>query len=175
MCIILMGLYTFVTWSREMSLLSKKFNFNFYFLPPLSYNFEMLHFDANPITNGYLASELWRICRCSKQYKKGIWTLYLPISQKQHRRHPTHFSWSCNVWPLIFYFHFFPRLAGDKRTWSDKRRSVAWRSCNVLMRRGDNRRNREGQSNRWVGGWLAGVLSFWMDISRSMPYHDKRK
>ena len=31
-------------------------NFNFYFLTPLSYNFKMLHFDANPITIGYLVT-----------------------------------------------------------------------------------------------------------------------
>ena len=28
---------------------------------------------------------------------KGIWTLFLPISEKQHRRHPTHSSWSCHI------------------------------------------------------------------------------
>ena len=33
-------------------------NFNFNFLTPLSYNFKMLHFDANPITIGYLVTEL---------------------------------------------------------------------------------------------------------------------
>ena len=33
-------------------------NFNFYFLTPLSKNFKLLHFDANPITIGYLVTEL---------------------------------------------------------------------------------------------------------------------
>ena len=33
-------------------------NVNFYFLTPLSQNFKMLHLDANPITNGYLVTEL---------------------------------------------------------------------------------------------------------------------
>ena len=33
-------------------------NFNFYFLAPLSHNFNMLHFDPNPITIGYLVTEL---------------------------------------------------------------------------------------------------------------------
>ena len=33
-------------------------NFNFYFLAPLSHNFKMLHFDAHPITIGYLVTEL---------------------------------------------------------------------------------------------------------------------
>ena len=33
-------------------------NFNFYFLTPLSQTFNMLHFDANPITIEYLVTEL---------------------------------------------------------------------------------------------------------------------
>ena len=33
-------------------------NSNFYLLAPLSQNFKMLHFDANPITIGYLVAEL---------------------------------------------------------------------------------------------------------------------
>ena len=32
-------------------------NFNFYFLAPLSHNFIMLHFDANPIAIGFLVTE----------------------------------------------------------------------------------------------------------------------
>ena len=35
--------------------------FNFYFLTPLSHNFKMLHFDANPITIGYLVTKLCQI------------------------------------------------------------------------------------------------------------------
>ena len=35
--------------------------FNFYFLTPLSHNFKMLHVDANPITIGYLVTELCKI------------------------------------------------------------------------------------------------------------------
>ena len=34
-------------------------NVNFYFLAPLSQNFTMLQFDANPITIGYLVTELF--------------------------------------------------------------------------------------------------------------------
>ena len=33
-------------------------NVNFYFLAPLSHNCNMLHFDPNPITIGYLVTEL---------------------------------------------------------------------------------------------------------------------
>ena len=33
-------------------------NFNFYFFTPLSQNLEMHHFNANPITIGYLVTEL---------------------------------------------------------------------------------------------------------------------
>ena len=39
-------------------------NFNSYFLAPLPHNFNMLHFYSNLITNGYLVTELWRICQC---------------------------------------------------------------------------------------------------------------
>ena len=36
-------------------------NVNSYsFLTPLSHNFKLLHFDANPITIEYLVTELWR-------------------------------------------------------------------------------------------------------------------
>ena len=54
--------FKYVTWSREMSNLSKNFNFNF--LTPLSQFLKMLQFDANPITIGYLVTELWRIWQC---------------------------------------------------------------------------------------------------------------
>ena len=27
-----------------------------------------------------------------------MWTLFLPISQKQHCRHPSHSSWSCHIY-----------------------------------------------------------------------------
>ena len=30
-------------------------------------------------------------------WNEGIWTLFLPISQKQHLRHPTHSSWSWHI------------------------------------------------------------------------------
>ena len=33
-------------------------NFYSYFLAPFSHNFDMLHFDPNPITIGYLVTEL---------------------------------------------------------------------------------------------------------------------
>ena len=33
-------------------------NVNSYFLAPLSHNFNMLHFDPNPIPIGYLVAEL---------------------------------------------------------------------------------------------------------------------
>ena len=42
--------------TREMSHLSKILNYHF--LTPLSHNVKMLHFDANPITIGYLVAEL---------------------------------------------------------------------------------------------------------------------
>ena len=41
-------------------------NFNFNFLAPLSHNFNMLHFDPNLVTIGYLVTELYIICQCYK-------------------------------------------------------------------------------------------------------------
>ena len=43
---------------------------NFNFLTPLSHNFKMLHFYANPITIGYLVTELWRVWQCQTIYIK---------------------------------------------------------------------------------------------------------
>ena len=57
-------IYIYVTQSREMSHMSKIFNFEIFTTP--SSNFKMLHFDANPIKIGnlflgYLVTELWAI------------------------------------------------------------------------------------------------------------------
>ena len=35
-------------------------------------------------------------------WNKGFLTLFLPISQKQHPRHPTYSSWSCHIWIMDF-------------------------------------------------------------------------
>ena len=40
-------------------------------------------------------------------WNKGNGTLFLPISQKQHPRHPTHSSWSCHN--LAFFVLFQPK------------------------------------------------------------------
>ena len=37
-------------------------------------------------------------------WNKGIWTLFRPISQKQHLRHPTHSSWSCHILSLFCWY-----------------------------------------------------------------------
>ena len=55
-------------------------------------------------------------------WNKGIWTLFLPISQKQHPRHPTHSSWSCHILLTCKHIIFFVRcrcsfILGDN-TWS---------------------------------------------------------
>ena len=55
---------TYVTWSREMSHVSKFFNFEF--LTPLSDILKMLYFDANPTRIGGLVSELWAIHQYTK-------------------------------------------------------------------------------------------------------------
>ena len=49
--------FVYVTRSREMSHLSTTTT-KIQFLMPLSHNFKMLYFDANPIQMGYLVTEL---------------------------------------------------------------------------------------------------------------------
>ena len=38
---------------------------------------------------------------------KGIWTLFLPLSQKQHRQNPTHSSWSCHIFQKTNVFSLY--------------------------------------------------------------------
>ena len=83
-----------MTWSRDMSHLSK--NFNFYFLTPHCHKFKNASFWCIPDYNwisGYRVMNDLSILKT----KKGIWTLFLPISQKQHGWHSTHSSWSCHI------------------------------------------------------------------------------
>ena len=69
-----------MTWSREISRMSKILNFEIF--TPLYGNLKMLHFDANPIWNGYLVTELWAIYQCWKQYQtKESELFFLPVSQ----------------------------------------------------------------------------------------------
>ena len=49
----------------------------------------------------FLVTELWWICNAKNNIKQRIWTLFLPISQKQYGRHPTHSSWSCHIYKLL--------------------------------------------------------------------------
>ena len=60
-------------------------NFNFYFLTQISHIFKMLHFDANPITIGYLVVVMKIVVYEGFVNAKNNTTLFLPISQKQHR------------------------------------------------------------------------------------------
>ena len=76
----------YVTRSREMSRMSKIFNFEF--LTPLSDNIKIQHFDAHPIRIGYLVTGNKQGIITENNIKQN--TLSLPISQKQYRRHPTH-------------------------------------------------------------------------------------
>ena len=57
----------YVTRSREMSHMSKMFNFEF--LTPLSGNLKMFNFDAYPIRIGYLVTDLWAIYQGWKHYE----------------------------------------------------------------------------------------------------------
>ena len=94
----------YVTRSREMSHLSKilfscttfsrRQNASFWFKP---------HY--NWISGYRVMKAIWN---------KGIWTLFWPISQKQHPWHPTHFSWSCHICchQLISYFKIWWTFRG---------------------------------------------------------------
>ena len=66
---------SYVTRSREMSHMSKIFNFET--LTPPSGNLKMLHFSANPIIIGYLVTDLWANYQCWKQYKIKEFELFL--------------------------------------------------------------------------------------------------
>ena len=75
----------YVTWSREMSRMSKIFYFEF--STSLSINLKMLHFDTNPIAIGYLVAELWTFYQDWKQYKTKEFELvpsqYLKINNSE--------------------------------------------------------------------------------------------
>ena len=56
--------------------------FNFEISTPLSGNSKMLHFNANPITIGYLVTELWAIYKRWKQYKSKEFECFLCLYLK---------------------------------------------------------------------------------------------
>ena len=72
-------------------------NLNFYFLTPLSYNFEILHFDANPIlTQTPLQLDIWL-----QSYEGFVDAKTIKTKEfdncfcqylKNNPRHPTHSS-----------------------------------------------------------------------------------
>ena len=73
-------------------------NFNSHFLTPLSFSllhnasFWCRHFDANPLHS------YEEFVNAKNNIKQRNWNTVLPISQNQYRRHPTHSSWSCNIY-----------------------------------------------------------------------------
>ena len=86
-------------------------NFTFYFLAPLSHNCNA-SFWSKPIISGYRVVKNLSLLKTIQN--KGIWTLFLSISQKQYGRHPTHSSW-CHILccfgrisPLIHLSHQSP-------------------------------------------------------------------
>ena len=119
-----------MTWSREMSHMSKIFNF--VFLTPFSDHLKMLHFDANPIKIGYLdyrvTSNLWVLKTISK---KRIWPLSMPISQKRYLRHQTHSPWSCHI--CLHFSKNFHRGWGTNPNKNDKFPSLIWSTRNILV------------------------------------------
>ena len=64
---------------------------HFYLLAPLSHNFKILHFDANPIKIDIGHQRYDRFVNAQNNIKQ--WNLSTVFaSQKQRRRHPTHVS-----------------------------------------------------------------------------------
>ena len=73
-------------------------NVQFLFSYTISHNIKMLYFDANPITYWDIWLQSYEeYVNAKNNINKGIWTLFLPISQKQYHRHPTHSAWSCHT------------------------------------------------------------------------------
>ena len=84
------------------------------------------------------------------RWNKGILTLFLPLSQIQHRRHPTHSSWSCHMCKmyvihtftnknkseiLSFPFYVISNLDAKKRGVlnTQKKSFIMWH-CEVIIR-----------------------------------------
>ena len=85
-------------------------NVNSYFLAPLSYNFNMLHFDPNPITIGFIWSQSYEEFVNAKNHKQRNLNTVLANISKQYGRHPIHSSWSCHklqklgsIWKKYWY------------------------------------------------------------------------
>ena len=85
-----------VTWSKEMSHLSKILNS--FFLHHFLVISKMFYFDANPITIGYLD---YKVMKDLSMLKNNIKQEFEHCFC-QYRQHPTHSSWSCHK----YAFHF---------------------------------------------------------------------
>ena len=85
----------YMTWSREMSRMSKILNFQF-LTSPSADNLKMHRLVANPYNNWYIWLQSYEQFINWKQYQQGNWTLSLPISQKQYLWHPIHSTRSCH-------------------------------------------------------------------------------
>ena len=84
-----------MTWSREMSRLLK-----------MSISIFLHHFLITSkcfiLMQTPLQLDIWlqsyeEFVNAKTIKNKGIWPLFMPISQKQYLRHPTHSSWSCHM------------------------------------------------------------------------------
>ena len=75
-------------------------NCNFYFLMTFT-KLQNASFWCKPHYNWIFGNSGYRVMKDLTMLKticnKGIWTLFLPISQKHHSRHPTHSPWSCHI------------------------------------------------------------------------------
>ena len=99
------GKIIIMTWSRGMSHLSKMSISIFlpHFLITSNASFwRKPHY--NWISRNRVMKDLTMLKSISN---KGIWTLFLPLSQKQHRQNPTHSSWSCHIFQKTNVFSLY--------------------------------------------------------------------
>ena len=98
-----------MTWSREMSQLSK------ISLPIFLHHSLINSFWCKPHYNwisGCRLQSYEEFVNAKNNIYKGIWTLFLQISHNQYRRHPTHSSWSCHI--LLLYLMEAQHLQFDQ-------------------------------------------------------------
>ena len=90
---------TYVTWSRKW-VTCRKCQFLFSYTTFLK--LQNASFWCKPHYNWISGYRVMKDLTMLKTiWNKGIWTLFLPISQKQHPWHPTHSSWSCHIFTLL--------------------------------------------------------------------------
>ena len=90
----------YVTTSKKNESLVEKFNF----LYTTFLKLRNASFECKPQYNWISSYRVMKNLAMLKTiWNKGIWTLFLPIFQKQHPQHPTHSSWSCHIYCTMWF------------------------------------------------------------------------